>query len=564
MFAYSVGIHLLYFVLATAAFFAVLKTVGMDELSRFSAVFGFFLALSFTVSTSRFFVAAFSAIAIAAALYIANLFFDVTYDGVGYHQEAILNISHHFSLFVSDIYGHYSKLVINYPKLSWFYGAALYSASGNIAVSKSINVLLMISVFLTTLAVLRDETKLTKALFAFLLALNPIGVSQVFSNFVDGDLGCFLTIAALGLYSYARSMLKPSQSTMLFLAGALGASTLKFTGFVFSFVCVCFFLCLYAEKRGWLSGVVCVRGLLPNSFHQATVKSNALSRRFIAFFCLLSFVLLWNPYGLHIVDGKHIFHPAMGVERSVDLIAGQTTPEFFNLDPLSKLLISVFSQSSDHGFWVKSPLPSGKIPFAIYPCELESFKSVGVRVGGWGPLFGGVLLLSLILLLSRVDACRDYYLVLIFLFVISIINPESWWARFNPQLYVLVVFTLLANCAISPTHKVVAQILACVLLLNTVLVFRPMLAMYIEANRSVEKELTQLVQLSADGTLYWKMNLFHLEPIFERMNIKYANPPTNIDIKKMTCAVFDTRFYVFSQEKVCVFDGDNPDGDGGG
>ena len=92
-----------------------------------------------------------------------------------------------------------------------------------------------------------------------------------------------------------------------------------------------------------------------------------------------------------------------------------------------------------------------KFPFFVNKSELETYAGTGVMLGGLGPWFSGVLLLSiffLIFLLFKLKSKQRNILLisLSFLFFTIMINPMNWWFRFVPQFWLipcLVVFYLL-------------------------------------------------------------------------------------------------------------------------
>jgi hypothetical protein len=79
------------------------------------------------------------------------------------------------------------------------------------------------------------------------------------------------------------------------------------------------------------------------------------------------------------------FYPALGTES----MAGQRPPNFEGRRPVDKLLLSLFSRSQPR---IEST--QYKIPFTFTRKELAQFVNPDVRVSGFGPLFGRVMLSS--------------------------------------------------------------------------------------------------------------------------------------------------------------------------
>jgi hypothetical protein len=84
------------------------------------------------------------------------------------------------------------------------------------------------------------------------------------------------------------------------------------------------------------------------------------------------------------------------------------------------------------------------VPFTVTKSETEAFAEVDVRIAGYGPLFGGILLLALALGLAVVvrqirnrRADWDIWLPVSAVVLTVLVVPEMWWARYFPQLYLL-------------------------------------------------------------------------------------------------------------------------------
>src|SRR6185503_16830690 len=99
--------------------------------------------------------------------------------------------------------------------------------------------------------------------------------------------------------------------------------------------------------------------------------------------------------------------------------------------------------------------PIAKLPFTFKLHEWIVFKSHDVRMGGMGPLWGGILLLdivafiSIIILFWKNKKLLCLYLLLSFFLIATIVvNPECWYMRYVPQAWLLpcvsVFFLMLA------------------------------------------------------------------------------------------------------------------------
>jgi hypothetical protein len=87
-------------------------------------------------------------------------------------------------------------------------------------------------------------------------------------------------------------------------------------------------------------------------------------------------------------------------------------------------------------------LPRLKVPFIIEKRELEFFfAATDTRIGGFGPLYGGILIVSALLFYALWRHQRQIGLYAIAaagtIFLTAIVNPEAWWARYAPQLWAI-------------------------------------------------------------------------------------------------------------------------------
>lgn len=539
------GFACAWFVLLTAALFGCLRTLGLDTISRAAPCLGAAAALYLVYHRNNFFfVLLLFACSLGASLLAAACFFDVSYDGSTYHQTAIAEISHFYSTFYGSYADGYGTLTIFYPKLAWLYRSAFYTLTGNIHTGISINLMLILSVFFIGLKLFRHYGQAGRLLFSLALACNPIAINQFFSGYVDGNLASFLAWAIAGYYALLTRCLNPRQSALLLFTGLLGMAALKFTGLIFAIIILFFYLAtLYlrfrqspatASERQSPSASA-TTALYDTSKTAGHISGIGWKPIFVSAF--MAFFLLFNPYITNMLHGHHIFHPSMGKERDKQLLADQTRPEFYRLGHFTKIIISLFSQTSTHHTQASTAYPSGKIPFTLYPEEISAIGEVDARAGGWGPLFGGIFLITLILFLCRFEHFKNQAPLLLLLLLLSVIAPTSWWARFNPQMEILVIFTLAAVAQISPARNLAA---CCVLLLlcaNSLIIFESVRRVYLQRNASFSMITHQLQQQSADNTLYLKKPLtVQIHFILDRLAIPYQFISADDDRPDLQCS----------------------------
>ena len=114
-----------------------------------------------------------------------------------------------------------------------------------------------------------------------------------------------------------------------------------------------------------------------------------------------------------------------------------------------KFLLSIFSKTENVTYY--SGDPKLKLPFKVYPEEIEQLMLPDVRIGGFGPLFALALIICVILFIRSTIIFIKYennnlkYIVLPFISIVltMILVGENWWARYIPQLYLLIVGSIL-------------------------------------------------------------------------------------------------------------------------
>jgi hypothetical protein len=372
-----------------------------------------------------------SLVIIIVAMIIAISFYDVSYDGQSYHQEGILQLregwnpfktllpkSVNFSIYIN----HYSKGV-ELPQ------STIYSLTNHIEAAKATNFILLAAAFCLTLSFLLDLKRLSilKCILISVLAVfNPIIVNQLISTYVDGQLAvlllCFF-IAALLVIKEA------SYGNLILLGGVIiiEANT-KFTGLVYMVLFVTALLAWLLYMR---------RIALFKRALYTSILSGAIAVLIVGY----------NPYVVNTVKFQHPFYPLMG-KNKVDIMGLNTPNGFEGKNAVSKFFASLFAHTDnvmpDNGRKVQL-----KIPFTINKTDIVNASKIDTRIAGFGPLFSGLILISgiaLIILLvnagDRENIKNSLYFIAVIIASVCII-PESWWARYIPQLWYVPIIILL-------------------------------------------------------------------------------------------------------------------------
>jgi hypothetical protein len=357
----------------------------------------------------------------AAAVGVAGATYDFSHDGQTYHQSAILQLLRGWDpgwgAPLSPLESQHFGIINSYAKGPWICAAALIALTGKIEQGKAFNLLLMAASFCLAWAALRgllaDAWRGT--ILALVLALNPVSVVQALSYYVDGQLGSLLLCMA-SLASLAVGGHRPA------LVG-LGAATL---------------ILVNVKLSGAAYGILWTAAMIAVGYVAARGRGARAAAGASALGLLLGVGLVgFNPYVTNLLRHGHPLHPVAGAS-AVDFMTTNMPADFQGRDRVARLVRSVFGESAN-------PLPPAssrlKVPFRVSRREILQFERADVRVGGFGPLFGGAILLAagvlvLVLLVATPPVRLGLALPLV-LVVSTLAHPHGWWARYAPQLWLV-------------------------------------------------------------------------------------------------------------------------------
>jgi len=194
----------------------------------------------------------------------------------------------------------------------------------------------------------------------------------------------------------------------------------------------------------------------------------------------------------------HIFYPFFG---KAPIRADNHGPQYIlEMNGPQKLFSSLFSESENF-YCGRLTEINFKIPFAVYPRELINYVNTDTRVSGWGPLFGTAVIIAALLLAAafyydRRPAAAAFALVS-WVMVMVFSNPESWWARFVPQLTIVPVICLVLSYYYEQRLvKYMRNVLLVLLVANTMIVFS---VYYIWQSMTTISLSRQLDEIAAQG-----------------------------------------------------------------
>jgi hypothetical protein len=353
-------------------------------------------------------------------------FYDISFDGQNYHQEGIIQLKDgwnpHTSGLPNSVNEYTRRFTGHFAKGSWYIDACFYAITGSIKASKASNILFIFSGILISLSILLKVTPIKvwqSTLIALILGFNPIWAYQTLSFYVDGQVSSTILILLATSVALYKGLF--NRYLLYFIAGSslIILSNLKFTGVVYVGIFVFgYTLLLFVKKRA----------------------SEAVQ----AFIILTIFGIIgvfyvgYGTYVTNIISTGHPFYPL----NQEDILSYQTPSNFKGASNISALFQSIFSESGQ--VQIESP-SKFKIPFTFSINELKIFAREEPRTGGFGPLFSGAFLISIIVFLfvwlgEKKKPSLVLLLSWVILFVSVLVVPAAWWARYVPQFYFLVIF----------------------------------------------------------------------------------------------------------------------------
>jgi hypothetical protein len=393
------------------------------------------------------------------AVAIAAVTVDDGYDGWLYHQAGVIGLAHAWNPVAEPLFhvwwsAHGAALgsapgapyvdglwTTAYPKAAWILASHAVVWGLPLDSGKYAEILLIFVAGGVALRALRlgGLSASWSVGLAVVAALSPVSVMQATTYYVDGALGSCLTVLLFSLLAF--NITRSRLDLFLAAAAALMACNLKFTGpiYVASIVLPGLVWSLWKEQ-------LAVR-------HFPIIGSAAL----LLILCSV------NPYLTNVRIGGSPIQPL----NRKDVMLDQMWPEFLAKNRFEKLVISLTFTNYLNPY---GELPESVLRKITNPFQLRSIRefrefatSYDLRIGGFGPLFGVALALALLIALLRArDEAKDVGFALIMLGTVASIlgNPELWWARYVPQMWLLPVLAI--ACAVrARANRRMALVIAC-------------------------------------------------------------------------------------------------------
>jgi len=419
---------------------------------------------------------------------LSFLILDTSWDGQWYHQFAIMKLMNgwnpvqnpFYKITKFDLSNHTS--IQHFPKFSWITAAVIAKFTGFIETGKLINQLIAWAAFFNCCYVLGQfiSKRGWNIAVSLLLTLNPVLVTQLFSDYVDGTMYALLLLILLQLVSLENGEFRGFKWVILG-SSIIMVSNIKFTGLILSgviIICFAFY---------WLIRHCPVKFLVK----MAMAFTLCYSLAFLAFG--------YNPYLTNIRSRQQVFYPInnpqyyeAGLNNEPRILEGKNN--------LVKWFYSLVSKCNN---LVTQHRLHWKDPLTVSKKEVLVFSMTDVRLSGFGFFFQLVFWISLVLLIR--NAIRYYrqplfylsWVILAGILVSTLISPVSWWARLTPQFYIfpfLAILPGLGNAGLQGNRvfRWLSKAVVIVLGLNILLIAGANFSANIIKTQMIRKQLSAL------------------------------------------------------------------------
>lgn len=379
---------------------------------------------------------------IALSILINTKIWDYTVDGNTYHKAILYFLSHGWNPLKESFFSYRDANFAfldyitapwydAYPKLTETWGACLHYLMGTMEAGKSFNMIGILAAICIIYYYLSEMTKFSKwknFVFGIFFVLNPISISQMFTYYNDAflwEMWLICCIALIYLTCSHQTVQKCSVESyaLIFLTIGIGLNT-KFSALIFfGILCIVFF-------AYWCLKTIREKSGNKNWFY--TVR-----KKFVFFVLSVCSAVLFVGTNSYVSNFLRYHNPIYGTfgEGSVDIITTMLAPVYCDIPKPFSFIASVFSKTSNSStatevLW--------KIPFTVSPEEIECTKLVDPRIGGWGILFSGIFLISIVILFftlrKRFESDKHFREITLLLITINIIYivaiPGLCWARY--------------------------------------------------------------------------------------------------------------------------------------
>lgn len=400
----------------------------------------------------------------AGITFVEGKVYDTTADGNTYHKLAIGSMKNGWNPAYEDSQDFKMEdgnafdtsednintlWIDHYAKGTEIFAAVIYAFTGNIESGKGYTLLLMYIAFGIIFSYLYTDRKrniFTSLIIPFLLVVNAITIVQIFNYYVDGAL---MISILLILYSCIVESIKDKyeggynqkENLLILACNIILCINIKFTGLAFAAI-FCFVFYVY-----WLI----------KTYMKEKENFIKVVKKYTLFYIITVIasigIIGYSSYTRNMIDHGHPLYPLYGKGHVDNMVVKEQPSSFADKNHLEIFLISIFSKGENVSptYSEANIQPTLKIPGTITIEEINNYSIPDIRVGGFGPLFSIVFIVSIISTIyiiikfikeKKWDLFIPYILILLVIAFLILLLDGNYWARYIPYFYAIPIFTL--------------------------------------------------------------------------------------------------------------------------
>lgn len=367
--------------------------------------------------------------------------YDTSWDGQGYHANGVIALSSGWNPFYEkDLPVQFPDAAIfvqAYPKAVWIMQSLIYSSTGYFDSGKVTNAYVIVLAFACVFLFLRKlhVSSFLSIVLSLVFVLQPPYIIQIHS--FQADLFSYemtlIAISSLGLLALERNK---KRYVFMFIMAVLLLAGSKFSNLLIAAVLGVIFLLIQ------LIG-----------YKKLKLNINMLAYTFVTICSILLFLV--SPYITNIIYHGHPFYPSNLKEVSLTYRQDNVPQSLQNAHNAELFFYGLFSKSQVKPMGNDDPMNIAelKIPFTFTNEELvQSATIFNNRVGSAGPLYSGIVVLTIVLIFYLFVGVQKQYrtqsLIAIVLtgvcVALTLLSPAANMLRYNIQIVFIIFIPIIA------------------------------------------------------------------------------------------------------------------------
>lgn len=409
--------------------------------------------------------------------FLNNWIWDYSYDSLSYHQEGVIRLKDGWNP-IYDANANVNIWVKHCAKAPWVFAANIYFITGRIESAKLLNSLLPIILFVLSFGffyLISKKRKVLSILASIIIAFNPVNIAQIFTYYVDSELGIYIIILiiTLMLILFYEDLFYFKYFALVNIVTFL--VNIKFTGLAYASVILgAFVLCCFIYKN--------------KSYNIKLISFLIVS--FIFSVCIIGF----NPYITNIINNGNPLYPLAG-EGKIDIMTPNTPASFRydnGVEKLIKSLVAMPTQQNNKGYVAKSIDELLKVQDGT----VELYATTDARLRGFGIYSIFIIPLAGILLIylwissknKKLKVCSSILLGCILFAVIYC--GEFWWARYVAFLWGIPILIGVFMCQRRHNvEKVIGWGLLMLMLINSLITLPGIMKKRLEWSQGMKNQV---------------------------------------------------------------------------